>query len=116
MALGSTPLALAEEADELDISAKPVPEVWSSIKTNEGGMTIENFLDRLMIAESGGNDRARNPLSTATGPFQFIESTFIAVMQRHFPKRVASLNIAQILALRTDRAVARQAAEAYTRD
>lgn len=79
-------------------------------------MTMDKFLDRLMIAESGGNNTARNPLSTATGPFQFIESTFLSVMRRHFPKRVENLSASQILALRTKRAFARGAAKAYTRD
>lgn len=79
-------------------------------------MTMDQFLDRLMIAESSGNDHARNARSTATGPFQFIESTFLSVMQRHFPERIAKLTPSQILALRTDRQVARAAARAYTRD
>jgi hypothetical protein len=79
-------------------------------------MTMDDFLDRLMIAESGGRDTAKNPLSSATGAFQFIESTFLSVMQRHYPKRVENLSTAQILALRTDRKTARDAARAYTRD
>ena len=79
-------------------------------------MTMDDFLDRLMIAESGGRDTAKNPLSTATGAFQFIESTFLSVMQRHYPKHVENLSAAQILALRTDRKTARDAARAYTRD
>ena len=79
-------------------------------------MTMEMFLDRLMIAESGGNNYARNARSTATGPYQFIEATFLSVLRRHFPERVAKLSTAQILALRTDRGIARDAAKAYTRD
>jgi hypothetical protein len=79
-------------------------------------MTMEDFLDRLMIAESGGRDTAKNPRSTAIGAFQFIESTFLSVMQRHFPKRVEKLTTTEILALRTDRKTAREAAHAYTRD
>ena len=54
-------------------------------------MTMSIFLDRLMMAESGGNHFARNRRSTATGSFQFIVS-------------------------RTDRKFARKAAEAYTKD
>lgn len=79
-------------------------------------MTIEQFLDLLMVAESGGNDQARNPLSTATGAYQFIESTFLYVMRRHFPKRIENLTNPQILALRTDRQIARDAAQAFTKD
>ena len=79
-------------------------------------MTLEQFLDRLMIAESGGDDAARNPRSTALGAFQFIESTFLDVVARHFAEETAALSRTEILALRTDRAFARRAAEAFTRD
>jgi hypothetical protein len=75
---------------------------------------MESFLDRLMAAESGGRLTAKNPRSTALGPFQFIESTFLAVMSRYFPGDVASLTEEQVLALRTDLAIARRAARAYT--
>ena len=74
------------------------------------------FLDRLMMAESGGRDEARNPRSTAVGPFQFIESTFLEVCRRHFAAETAGLTPPQILALRTNRAFARRAAEVFTRD
>jgi outer membrane biosynthesis protein TonB len=77
---------------------------------------FETFLDRLMRAESAGRDSAANPRSTALGPFQFIKSTFLAVMRRHFPADVANLNDRDILALRTDRGFARRAAEAFSRD
>lgn len=79
-------------------------------------MTTKTFLDRLMMAESGGRADARNPRSTATGPFQFIEATFLEVTRRHFAAEIAGLSDPQILALRTDRAFARKAAEAFTRD
>jgi hypothetical protein len=79
-------------------------------------MTMDQFLDKLMKAESGGNDNARNPLSTAIGSFQFIESTFLFVMRRHFPKVIEKLNDTEILALRTKRSIARNAAKAYTQD
>jgi hypothetical protein len=79
-------------------------------------LTLATFLDRLMMAESGGRDDARNPRSTAVGPFQFIEATFLEVTRRHFADETAALTPSQILALRTNRAFARRAAEAYTHD
>jgi hypothetical protein len=84
----------------------------SSIEAAEMG----RFLDRLMMAESGGRDTAANPRSTALGPFQFIESTFLEVARRHFAAETGQLAPAQVLALRTNRPFARRAAEAYTRD
>ena len=77
---------------------------------------MNGFLDRLMVVESGGRDDARNPRSTAVGPYQFIESTFLDVARRHFQAETASLTPVQILALRTNRPFARRAAEAFTRD
>jgi hypothetical protein len=74
------------------------------------------FLDRLMHAESAGRSHAKNPRSSALGPFQFINSTFIAVMRRHFPDDVARMSEREILKLRTNREVARRAAEAFSKD
>src|SRR5262249_20710849 len=58
----------------------------------------------------------RNPRSTAVGPFQFIESTFLEVTQRHFQAETGALASAEVLKLRTDRAFSRRVAEAFTRD
>jgi hypothetical protein len=77
---------------------------------------MEEFLDRLMAAESGGRLHAKNPRSTALGPFQFIESTFLSVVNRHFPSEVAGLSEHQVLALRTDLVFSRRVAAAYAND
>jgi hypothetical protein len=77
---------------------------------------FETFLDRLMRAESDGRDDAANPRSTALGPFQFIKSTFIEVVRRHFATEVAALDDDALLALRTNRDFARRAARAFNKD
>jgi hypothetical protein len=79
-------------------------------------VAFEIFLDRLMRAESAGQDDAANPRSTALGPFQFIKSTFIEVARRHFAAEVAALDDDAVLALRTNRTFARRAASAFCRD
>jgi hypothetical protein len=81
-----------------------------------GEMTIDTFLDRLMLAESGGRDNVANPRSTAVGPFQFVVATFLSLARRHFATETASMSPEQILLLRTNRAFSRQVAAAYTRD
>ena len=78
--------------------------------------SFETFLDRLMAAESGGRSHAKNPRSTALGPFQFINATFLDVARRHFPSETEGLNDTRILALRTDRDFSRRAAAAFSRD
>ena len=77
---------------------------------------MEEFLDQLMEAESGGRLHRKNPRSTALGPFQFIESTFLVVVNKHFPREVAGLTERQILARRTEIVFSRRAARAYTND
>jgi hypothetical protein len=83
---------------------------------SDHALTLDGFLDQLMIAESDGDDLARNPESTALGAFQFISSTFLRVVRRHFASETANLSFAEILRLRMDRDFARRAAEAYTKD
>ena len=77
---------------------------------------FDSFLDRLMRSESNGLSHAKNPRSSALGPFQFINSTFLAVMRQHFPGDIARLREGDILALRTKHEVARRAAKAFSRD
>jgi hypothetical protein len=77
---------------------------------------FDTFLNRLMGAESNGLSHAKNPRSSALGPFQFINSTWLAVMRQHFPGDIANLSERQVLALRTKHEVARKAAKAFCRD
>ena len=82
----------------------------------EQPMTMSTFLDRLMMAESGGRLDLRNSRSTAIGPFQLIEGTFLEVVRRHFSAEVSGLTHAQLLAKRTDLAFSRKVVEVYTRE
>lgn len=77
-------------------------------------MTMETFLDRLMMAESGGNAFANNPRSTALGPFQFIAATWLEVVRAYFADKTAKLKPHEILELRTEPVFAREVATAYS--
>ena len=110
------PLAVpASDAIETPPAEEP-KTTPASVTTTTDDAAMAAFLDRLMLVESGGRDDARNPRSTAVGPFQFIESTFLDVARRHFAVETSALSAPQILALRTNRAFARRAAVAFTRD
>ena len=74
------------------------------------------FLDRLMRAESAGRQFARNRASSALGPFQFLETTFLDVVRRNFPVLASEKTDIEILALRTDFQVSRDVALVYTRE
>lgn len=94
--------------------APPPSTADTATKPGTDEMTMQQFLDRLMRAESGGRLTARNPRSTALGPYQFIASTWLMMANKHFPKETKDLRVEQILALRTDPDLARRAAELYT--
>jgi len=77
---------------------------------------FDTFLDRLMAAESGGRTHAKNPRSTALGPFQFIKSTFLELTRRHFPQEISGLSEDEILRLRTDPHLSRRAAAVFCKE
>jgi hypothetical protein len=111
-------VAMGAAAEGRDASPPTAPvsatETESTATSDQGVLDMSRFLDRLMMAESGGRDTAKNPRSTALGPFQFIESTFVDVVSRNFQPEIAGLTPQQILALRTDRPFSRRAAQAFT--
>jgi hypothetical protein len=91
--------------------AQPDPQT-----PDEPGGSIQDYLHKLMMAESGGKLTAKNPLSTALGPYQFINSTFLSVVKRHLANEVAGKSNAEILALRTNLQFSRRAAIAFNSD
>lgn len=69
---------------------------------------VEALISRIIHVESAGNATARNPLSTATGLGQFIESTWLRMMRSYRPDLVASLDRQQLLDLRLEPGLSRQ--------
>lgn len=119
MLAGLIGLAGMAAAEEVIAPAEPQEHPAAEPKSDKPDLTnlpVETFLDRLMMAESDGRPDAKNPRSTALGPFQFIEATFLEVARRHFPDEVLGLSDAEILAKRMDPEFARRAALAYTQD
>ncbi|HEX7075388.1 MAG TPA: hypothetical protein VF226_15215 [Hyphomicrobiaceae bacterium] len=108
--------AVASAEPNSAVTASPAPVEPAVEAPEKANLTVQTFLDRLMMAESGGLPNAKNPRSTALGPFQFIESTFLEVARRYFADEVAGLSDAEILAKRTDFEFSRRAALAYTRE
>ncbi|MBK4214961.1 peptidoglycan DD-metalloendopeptidase family protein [Paracoccus caeni] len=69
---------------------------------------VEALIGRIITVESAGNARARNPLSTATGLGQFIESTWLRMMRSYRPDMAATLDRSALLELRFDPDLSRQ--------
>ena len=93
---------------------KDVSETTAAASTTAPAMTMDTFLDRLMMAESGGNVFANNPRSTALGPYQFIAATWLEIVNASFADKTAKLKPKEILDLRTEPVFARQVATAYS--
>lgn len=92
------------------------PAATEKSGASSSAMTFDEFLDRVMMAESGGRDQLRNRLSSAVGPYQLLSGLMLELARKHFAAETAHLSVPQILALRTDRAFARRAAAAFTND
>ena len=72
--------------------------------------------DQIIGVESGGRRNAKNPRSTAYGPGQFLNATWLDMLQRHRPDLVAGRSVADLLALRSDPALSREMTDAYARE
>ena len=102
---GPVPIRAVEPARAAEVASDAPP-----------AMTLDIFLDRLMMAESGRRLNAKNPRSTAVGPYQFIASTWLQIARTSFASEMANLKPHEILSLRTDLTFARRAAKIYTED
>ncbi|MEQ1951981.1 M23 family metallopeptidase [Mesorhizobium sp. CN2-181] len=93
-----------------------------AVAAGTGDAAVELLVDRIIRVESGGSATAKNPLSSATGLGQFIDSTWIRMISTYRPDLARSLSRAEVLALRFDPTISRemvrrlaQEGEAYLR-
>ena len=100
----------------------PLETAAVAVAAGTGDEAVERLVDRIIRVESGGSATAKNPLSSATGLGQFIESTWIRMINTYRPDLARSLPRAQLLALRFDPTLSRemvrrlaQEGEAYLR-
>lgn len=75
---------------------------------------IADFKARARRAESGGNDNAKNPRSSAAGRYQFTNGTWLATYKAEFGQ--TGENDAQILTKKTDAGLQERLMDRLTRD
>lgn len=90
----------------IDPLATAAAAVVASAGGDEGA--VEKLVNRIIHVESGGSATAKNPLSTATGLGQFIESTWLRMMRTYRADLANSLSREKLLALRFDPTLSRE--------
>ena len=101
---------------ELVRNGQPVDPFGEYRRSVEKGGVVDSFVNRIIYVESANNCNARNPLSTAVGLGQFIESTWINTVRLHRPDLMEGRSRSQILEFRVDCELAREMTTAFTRD
>src|SRR5581483_5537127 len=74
------------------------------------------LVDQIIGVESGGDPNARNSRSSASGPGQFIDSTWLSMVKQHRPDIADGKSDADLLALKTDPGLSREMTAAYAAD
>ncbi len=87
-----------------------------TVVADGGGSAVEILVDQIIRVESGGKADAANPLSSAVGLGQFIESTWLRMMQQYRPDLASTMGRASLLALRTDPTISRDMVTALARE
>ena len=73
-----------------------------------GTQAVEALVNQIILVESGGKATVCNPRSTACGLGQFINSTWIRMMNTYRPDLVATMTREQLLNLRNDPELSRE--------
>lgn len=86
--------------------------------TPPGYVSLQGAAQRVMSVEnSTGNTGAKNPLSSATGNGQFINSTWLKLVKEEHPELIkAGMTDKELLDLRNDPDMSAQMTQAYMRD
>ena len=103
------------ELRENDVPVDPLPEAEANTAVG-GGTVVDQFVHRIITIESANRCNARNPLSTAVGLGQFIESTWMTTVRIHRPDLLAGHSRQQVLDMRLDCNLSRVMTIAFTRD
>ncbi|MCA0433053.1 MAG: hypothetical protein LCH46_07285 [Proteobacteria bacterium] len=87
-------------------------------KRNGGasGSAVGTVVNKIIGVESGGNANAKNPLSSASGLGQFINSTWIKTVRKYRPDLADGKSNAELLAMKSSPALGREMTARYTQE
>ena len=97
------------------VPVDPVADIEAPVSGGAGG-AVDHFVHRIIYIESGNRCNAANPLSTAVGLGQFIESTWMTTIRLHRPDLLQGRTRREVLNMRTECNLARAMTTAFTRD
>ena len=84
--------------------------------TVSSSSAVDALTDQIIKVESAGVATAKNPLSTATGLGQFIESTWLRMMRDYRPDLSAKMSRRDLLNLRFDPTLSREMVQNLARE
>lgn len=95
------------ELHQNGVAIDPLANAAAQVDSSDDS-AVATLTDRIIRVESGGSARAKNPLSSATGLGQFIDSTWLRMMRTYRPELARTLSTQDLLALRYDPTVSRE--------
>lgn len=107
-------LALYDPQTVVNLLAPEETTTSEIVSSTSGDFNIDSYMAAARGAESSGDDRAKASTSSATGRYQFLNSTWVEYYNRTYPNN--GLTEAQIKAKRTDGAVQDAVMKTFTLD
>jgi hypothetical protein len=88
----------------------------TALKDANSGNVGGGIVNKIVQVESGGNNSAQNPTSSAGGAGQFIDSTWLSMVRKYRPDIAAGKSAGDLLALKNDGNLAREMTGRYAEE
>lgn len=113
--------AMVDQVENAAATGQPMPaavgpQAGAAWSVREAEAVAVASAGRTIGLESGGSATAKNPRSSATGAGQFLDATWLGMVQKYAPEQAQGRSRAQVLALRNDPALSRAMTEAYAKE
>jgi len=112
--IGGTPVPAGApgETAATTSSGLPLPQPLTGAGGGAPG-PMDSYVANIIQKESGGSTTAKNPLSSAYGPGQFIKSTWLEFINERHPELARRNDTGKLLALRSDMGMNQEAIAWY---